>query len=281
MTEPVPNAKQRDEWNAIIGSRWLERHEAIDKQLAPFGRRAMERAAIRVGEHVLDVGCGCGETTCELALRVGNSGSIIGVDISRPLLGAARQTAQKLQLSNVQFEEADAQTHPFAPAKFDVVFSRFGSMLFDDPEAAYRNIHSALRPEGRLAFVCWPAPRENLFVTIPMEATARYVTLPPPGEPNAPGPFAFADPERVRGILSRSNFSQIEIEWVTEKVGGGSVEETGDLLLQIGPLGEILNKADERTTRSIRDDIHAALRRFELSGLVRLDASAWLVTARC
>jgi SAM-dependent methyltransferase len=275
-----PNAKQREEWNNATGSRWLERHEKIDRQIAPFGRRAMDRVGIQPGQRILDVGCGCGETTIDLARRAGGAGSIIGIDLSAPLIEAARKLAQEAGVSNVRFETADAQTYPFAAESFDLVFSRFGIMFFDDPEVAFKNLRSALRPGGHLAFVCWPAPQENQFVTIPKTAAARHISLPGPGEPNAPGPFAFADTDRVRRILSRSKFTAIEIERLTEKVGGGSLHETTELLLQLGPLGDMLTSLDAETRRSIRADIHSALTPCEASGRVLLDAVAWLVTAR-
>ena len=153
-------------------------------------------------------------------------------------------------------------------------------MFFDDPEGAFRHLRSALRPSGRIAFVCWPAPQENLFITIPMGAAARHITLPAPSEPNAPGPFAFADPDRVRGILSRSGFVDIEIDRVTEKVGGGTLEETTEMLVQLGPLADTLNSLDDATQSAIRTDIRSALTCFEMAGRVLLDASAWLATAR-
>jgi len=187
-TPVIANATQREKWNTETGSRWLERHAIIDQQIAPFGRRTMDRANIQLGWRVLDVGCGCGETTVELARCVGHSGSVWGVDISAPLIEAARALAQKSDLGNVHFEEANAQTYPFPAASFDLVFSRFGIMFFDDPDAAFHNLRAALKPGGRLAFACWPAARDNQFVTIPLAAAARHVSLPARGDPDAPGP---------------------------------------------------------------------------------------------
>ena len=279
MTLLAPNAQQRDEWNEATGNRWLQRHEAIDKQIAPFGHRAMERLAVKSGEHALDIGCGCGETTIDLARRVEPAGMAMGVDISGILIRAARKSARQSNVLNVQFEEADAQAYSFRAASFDIVFSRFGVMFFDDPDAAFRNIYSALRADGRLAFVCWPAPDENLFVTIPMSAAARYITLPTPSDPDAPGPFAFADPHRVRGILSRSKFRRIEIDRIEEKVAGLAIEQTTELLLHLGPLGDLWTNLDEQIRLAIRADIRSALVQFESSGRVLLDASAWSVTA--
>jgi SAM-dependent methyltransferase len=280
MASTNPNANQHKERNNATGRRWLERHEAVDRQLAPFGRRAMDCADIRAGQRVLDVGCGCGETTLELARRVGAGGFVTGIDISRLLIERARQLAGESRLANIRFEEADAQTFPFPPQSFDAVFSRFGIMFFDDPDAAFANLRAALRPGGRLSFVCWPAPRENQFIMIPVAAAARHITLPEPGDPDAPGPFAFAEPERVRRILSRAGFSDIETERVIEKVGGGTLDETANLLAEVGPLNSILDSIDEQTRRAIVADIRAALAGLASQGRDFLDAVSWLVSAR-
>jgi ubiquinone/menaquinone biosynthesis C-methylase UbiE len=138
----------------------------------------MDRAEIKLGQKVLDVGCGCGETTLDLARWVGDAGLALGVDISALLLAEALKLARESAISNVRFEEADAQTYSFPEGGFDVVFSRFGIMFFENPAAAFRNLRSALKRGGRIAFVCWPEPRENLFVTIPLTAAAEHIALP-------------------------------------------------------------------------------------------------------
>jgi len=277
----IPNAKQREEWNDATGARWLEQHAWIDRQIAPLGRRAMDRADVQHGERVLDVGCGCGETTVDLAGRVGETGLVLGVDVSALLLAEARMSARQFAISNVQFEEADAQTYSFPGGGFDLIFSRFGIMFFDNPIAAFQNLRSALKRGGRIAFVCWPAARENLYIAIPLAvAAAHHIALPAPSDPDAPGQFAFANPDRVRQILSEADFTAIEIERVTERVGGRSVDDTIEMLLQLGPLGNALNDVDDDVGRAVRADIRSALSRFEISGCVWLDAVAWLATAR-
>lgn len=282
MTEfesAIPNAKQSEEWNNVTGRRWLERHQAIDRQIAGFGRRAMDRSDIRPGQRILDIGCGCGETTLELARRVGDSGSVMGVDISLMLIEAARQLAKESDLASVRFEATDAQTFPFPAQDFDLVFSRFGIMFFDDPEAAFGNLRRVLGPGGRLSFVCWPAPRDNLFFTIPVEAASRHIALPQPGDPDAPGPFAFADPDRVSRILSRSGFGEIAMDRLTEKVGGGTLDETAGMMLRLGPLDSVLDDIDTNTRGAILADVRSALAGFESQGRVWVEAVSWLVTA--
>src|SRR5262249_6517301 len=149
-------------------------------------------------ERVLDVGCGTGQTSIELARRAGPGGAVTGIDISAPMLARARARAADAGARTVTFLDADAQTHRFDPASLDVCFSRFGIMFFAAPDAAFANLRSALRPAGRLAFVCWQSMRDNPWMLVPLMAAAAHITLPPPPAPDAPGPFSFADADRVR-----------------------------------------------------------------------------------
>jgi SAM-dependent methyltransferase len=279
LASEVTNSKQHEEWNNGTGRRWLDRHDAVDRQITPFGLRAIDRADVQSGQRVLHVGCGCGETTLELARRVGASDFVTGIDISGLLTEVARRLANGSKVSNVRFESADAQTFPFPPRSFDLVFSRFGIMFFDDPEAAFSNFSQALHPSGRLSFVCWPTPPDNHFMTIPITAASRHVALAQPGDPEAPGPFVFADPERVKRILSRAGFGEIETDRVIEKVGGGTLDETSHMLLELGPVNAIAEEIDEATRAAILADIRSALAPFESEGRVSLDATAWLVMA--
>ena len=276
-----PNAKQIEEWNGERGACWLEQQHALERQVAPFGNRAMDRAAIRQGERALDVGCGCGGTALEIARRVGPAGFVLGMDISRILLESAREAARRGELPNVRFEEADAQTHLFAPASFDLVFSRFGVMFFEDSVAAFRNLRMALRPDGRLAFVCWRALQESEFFAIPMAAALRRLPPPPPADPDAPGPTAFANPDRVRSILSQSGFTDIVINSLDEKVGGLTLEQTAEMLVRLGPASRLISGAASEMRDLIGEDVKTALAPLEAAnGAVFLGAAAWLATAR-
>src|SRR5437867_4470402 len=212
MSAPEANAEQIRYWNEAAGPKWVSFQKVIDAQIAPLGERAMDRAGIAPGERVIDVGCGCGGTTIALARRVGPAGLVLGIDISAPMLERAAETARAEGLANVRFENADAQTHRLPPGAFDVVYSRFGIMFFADPVAAFANLRAALRPGGRLAFVCWQALRENPWLFLALQAAAQHLTLPPPPAPDAPGPFSLADPERVRDIVARAGFERIALE---------------------------------------------------------------------
>jgi SAM-dependent methyltransferase len=244
MDASGPNAEQIEYWNKQAGPKWVAESDQMDRMLGPIGAAAIERAAPRAGERVIDVGCGNGQTSLQLAARVGPQGSVLGVDISVPMLERAQARAAGEKLPQLRFENADAQTHAFAPGGADLVFSRFGVMFFADPVAAFANLARALRPGGRLAFVCWQSLAENPWMRDPLGALAKHVPLPPPAAPDAPGPFAFADAARVRGILEHADFRQVAFEPRTGAMSlGASVDEAVHVASEIGPVGAILREA--------------------------------------
>jgi SAM-dependent methyltransferase len=278
-----PNAEQIKYWNETSGPKWVAVHPLIDAQVEPLGRHAMDRARLVPGEHVLDVGCGCGTTTLALARRVGPNGSATGIDISSVMLERARQIAAQAGLSNIHFENADAQTHAFA-GDFDALFSRFGIMFFAQPEAAFANLHSALHPGGRLTFIAWQAVHLNPWMFVPVMAAAQHIPIPLPTSPDAPGPFAFADAERVRGILSRAGFVDIAFEELNQSVtvaGGADLDQAVEFLLNMGPTGAALREAGGPDARAIvATAIREALQEYVTPDGVRMGAAAWVVTAR-
>lgn len=279
MTEN-PNAQQVAYWNEGAGPTWAELQEPLDRQLAPLGHAAMAALAPKPGEKILDIGCGAGETSLELARLVSPGGHVVGADISRPLLEVARQRAAGL--TDVDFLEADVQTHAFAPASFDGVFSRFGVMFFEDPQAAFLNIRNALKPGGRMAFVCWRTPAENPIMSLPMAAAmAKLPSAAPsaPPTPGAPGPFAFADPDRVRGILGSAGFSDVVLTPTNMKVGGGDLDTVLALSMKVGPLGALLREHPEHRDGAI-DAVREALAAHDGPDGVKLDSATWVVTAR-
>jgi SAM-dependent methyltransferase len=275
-TAEAANAAQIAYWNEGAGQTWAEMQSPIDRQLEPLGRRAMAALSPRPGERILDIGCGSGATTVMLAEAVAPGGEVVGVDISRPMLEVARRRAEGF--IGVRFVEADAQTEAFEPASFDAVFSRFGVMFFADPDAAFANIRRALKPRGRLAFICWRPPFENPFMMLPMMAAAEHVAPPPPPEPGAPGPFAFADPDRVRGILEGAGFQGVEITPHDQKIGSGDLDTSLGLALRIGPLGALLREHPEHRDVAIAA-VREALAAHQGAEGVRLDSAAWIVTA--
>jgi SAM-dependent methyltransferase len=275
----APNADMAAYWNAAAGETWTELSDLLDRQLEEVGQTAMAALAPKPGERILDIGCGCGRTSLELAERVGPEGEVTGADISRPMLAEARRRAQAAGLSQASFREGDAQTEAFPPGAYDAVFSRFGVMFFDDPPAAFANIRKALKPGGRLAFVCWRGLPENPWMLVPMGAALKRLPAPAPPEPGAPGPFAFADPERVRGVLQAAGFGTIGIAPHDLQIGGNSLEDSVKLSLRVGPLGAALRERPELAPQVV-DDIRAALAQHVKDGRVALPGAVWIVTAR-
>jgi SAM-dependent methyltransferase len=275
--EDGPNAAQIAYWNASAGPTWVAMQNALDAQLHDLGLKAMAALDVREGERVIDIGCGCGDTSMELARRVGRGGGVLGADISAPMLEVARRRAAALGLDWVSFVQADAQIHDFEPA--DAAFSRFGVMFFSDPAAAFANVRGALAPSGRLAFVCWRALSENPWVTIPLAAVAPLLPPAPPPPPNAPGPFAFADRDRVRGILSDAGFKQISIEPHDQTIGQGDLESTVRTSLSVGPVGAALRDSPQLLA-PITDAVRSALAPHAGPAGVKLPSATWIVTAR-
>jgi SAM-dependent methyltransferase len=279
MTDTAtPNADQAAFWNDAGGRTWVDLNDLLDRQIEPIGLRGMAALAPKPGERVLDVGCGCGQTTLALAGRVGPTGQVTGLDISRPMLELARRRAADAGLANTRFIEADAQTHRFEAATFDALFSRFGVMFFADPPAAFRNLAGAIRPGGRLAFVCWRGLAENTWMTTPLQAALKHIPAPAPPVPGAPGPFAFADPERVRTILQAAGFADIGFEPFDTQIGGNSLEDSVRMALRVGPLGAMLRENPAAAPKAT-DDIREALAGKLRDGQVWMDGAVWIVTA--
>jgi SAM-dependent methyltransferase len=278
-----PNAQQIEYWNEVSGARWVEMNDVIDAQISPLGEAAIDRAAISAGERVLDVGCGCGQTSLQLADRVRPGGSVLGLDISAVMLERARERARSAGQGQLEFRNADAQTERFA-GDFDLLFSRFGVMFFAEPEAAFANLCSALRPGGRLTCLTWQALATNPWMQIPLAAAAKH--LPPggaPPDPTAPGPFAFADTKRVEGILAAAGFEQPAHESLERELlvgGGGTLDETVAFVAQLGPGCAALREADDELRARVLSEIRVALEPYHDGAGVRMPAAAWIVTAR-
>src|SRR6266545_366761 len=190
------NTAQSEAWNGDEGQYFVAqraRHERMGQQ---HTARLLATAAIGPAEVVLDVGCGCGETT-NGAARPARSGRALGVDLSAVMLAEARRLAGREGVRNARFEQADAQVHAFPAAGFDVAISGFGVMFFADPHAAFANIAAALRPGGRLAFLCWQEMTANEWLTVPFAAVAAHVTLPELPAADEPGPCSLADPRHA------------------------------------------------------------------------------------
>ena len=181
-----PNADQIKYWNAEAGAKWSDFNPQLDRMLAPLSAVVIDRAAPAAGDQVLDIGCGCGDTTMALAQRVAPDGAVTGVDISTPMLDVARRRVADLP---VTLFNADAETNDLGAARFDLAFSRFGVMFFQNPSAAFANLRRALRPDGRLSFICWQAMERNPWMLLPVRAASAHIELPAPPEPGTPESF--------------------------------------------------------------------------------------------
>ena len=278
------NSAQRQHWNEQVGSVWVAYQERLDRQIGPHGERALALLAARPGERVLDLGCGCGDSSLTLARSVAPGGKVLGLDLSEPMLARARERAAAAGLANLELRAADVQSAALPPGSFDAAFSRFGVMFFSDPVTAFRNVLGALRPGGRLAFVCWRPVAENDWVKVPMAAAAPHLSLPPPAAPDTPGPFSFGDAERVRQILAAAGFGAIRIEPATLPMapGGGGLDEAADTFLEVGPVAGALRemKADAGLRERVRLAVRASFEPHLRGGRVELGSAIWLVQAQ-
>lgn len=279
----LPNAEPIRHWNEDAGPSWVRNQERLDAQLRAHGEAVLDAVRPAPGEAVLDVGCGCATTTIELARRVGASGRAVGVDVSRPMLEHGRERVARAGVG-AELREADAQTAALGEATFDAVVSRFGLMFFEDAPAAFAKLARALRPGGRLGFVCWQTAERNPWIRVPMAALAAQVELPPAPEPGAPGMFALADPARVRDLLAGAGLAEIAVEPLELELapGGGDVDEAVALFLEVGPAAAVLREAEDG--EALRAKIASVLREAFAPHVgpegLRLGSAAWLVTAR-
>jgi SAM-dependent methyltransferase len=277
------NPAQAEYWNTGRGEQWVIHQAALDARFAGIRDALLARAALRPGERALDVGCGTGATTLALAEGVGRAGAVLAVDLSAPMLELARERAATAALEQVRFLCADAQSHAFERAAYDLLVSRFGVMFFSDPVAAFANLRQALRPGGRLAFVCWGPLEANPWFALPLAVGARRLGPPDPEPPRAPGPLAFAEPGYVEEILARAGFAAIGIETVTERLPGArSAAEEAAFARVIGPLARLIQTRAPApaTIEALVGEVAAGFAPYQTDAGVRVPASVHYVQAR-
>lgn len=269
---------QVDDWNGPSGERWAAEQERTDLLIRAFGEAALAAGHAAPGEAALDVGCGCGDTSLALAQAVGPAGRVHGADISVPMLAVARRRAAGI--SNLTFAEADAAT-AHLPGPFDLLFSRFGVMFFSDPTAAFRNLHSAMRPGGRMSFVCWQMAADNPWAAIPAQTARKIAGEAPKGDPTAPGPFAFGDSDRVSGLLTAAGWRNVLFAPFTSPMYlGSSPRSAAEGAIRIGPASRVAREAGPEKLPAIIDAIEAALTpHADSTGAVSLPGNTWIVTA--
>lgn len=287
--------QQREDWNGDNGARWVQHQEGVDRLLARFLEAGLQAAAPRPGEHVLDVGCGCGASTLALADAIAPDGAALGVDISAPMLRRAQDRATERAGatgstgSTVDFACADAAGHAFPAASFDLLFSRFGVMFFGDPLAAFTHLRGAMKPGGRAAFVCWRSPAENDWLRLPGEVAAPFLPPLPPMDPDAPGPFAFARPDRLAAILTGAGWQAPVLERFDHRIrlgldpargpAGDPVQAALDDLLRVGPLMRRLRDQPDEVRGRALGAVRAELLRQQDADGFGLNAAVWVVRA--
>jgi SAM-dependent methyltransferase len=270
--------EQSRRWNGPGGRAWVEMQELLDQVLKPFADLLVDVVSTRSPGRVLDVGCGAGTTTLAIAKLLGTKGRCTGVDISDPLITAARLRAEG-EGSQAVFICADAQTYAFEPASFDMIVSRFGVMFFNDPVQAFANLRRAASEGADLRFISWRSPAENPFMTTAERAAAPLLPNLPPRRPNAPGQFAFADPDRVRAILEESRWGAIDIQPI-DVACAFPEKDLVRYVTRLGPVGAILQEADDRTRAEVIETMRAAFDRYVQGPQVRFTAACWMVGAR-
>ena len=271
-------AEQAAFWNGPGAESWLGSLVRVERSITGFGEQALAAAAAQPAEDVIDIGCGTGSTTLALGNAVGAGGMVLGLDISEPLIDVARRKSPPPQ---VTFMVGDAATNRFEAARTDLLFSRFGVMFFADPVAAFANLRRALKPTGRLTFVCWRPVTENNWVLVPMKAAGPH--LPPaerPG-PEDPGPFAFGDPARVMRILTEAGFTPPAFQPLDRQLwSGDTIEDAVENMTKFGPLARAFAGASHAQTAQAKKAIAAVLGPHLGGEGVHLSGACWLVSAR-
>ena len=265
-------------WNGLAGRAWVDSQELLDQMFKPFEDILVEAVSTASATHVLDVGCGTGSTTLAVARRLGASGGCIGIDISDPMIDAARSRAER-QGAPATFICANAQMHTFEPERFDMIISRFGVMFFDDSARAFANLRRAAREGAELRFLTWRSAAENPFMTTAERAAAPLLPNLPARRPDAPGQFAFADRRRVNSILEASRWTEIDIQPI-DVACTFPEKQLVPYLTRLGPVGLILQDSDEQTRAQVIETVRAAFDPFVQTTEVRFTAACWMVGAR-
>lgn len=279
MTDHIANLEQAEAWDGLRGDHWVDyadHYDALSQRLTPH---LVDAAAVGASDRVLDIGCGCGLTT-RIAARAAAAGSALGVDLSAAMLREAERRALAEGLDNVSFEQSDVQVRSFAPAEFDLAISRFGVMFFEGPDAAFSNVASSLRPDGRFTFLCWQERDRNEWATVTASAALEHVPSPAPAPEGAPGPFSLGKPDRIRRLLTDAGFENIDLSEIAEAVLlGANADDAVAFWQGTGLARALLDDVDAETERRAIGAVRDALRSHERREGIWLGSGVWLVTA--
>jgi len=267
-------------WNGVGGQTWVRRQEHTDITLAPVTDALTAFAAPRLGERVVDVGCGCGAPTLDFARAVGANGRVVGIDISGPMLVEGERRAKAADLANIDWREADPATATLD--EYDLLISAFGVMFFGDRVAAFANMRRGASPNARMALVCWRTLSENPWMEMPMKAVASHLPPRPKPVPNAPGMFAFADPDHVTEVLTASGWAAPRFERLDmdlDIAAGRGLEEAVVQSTQIGAINSWLRNQPEAIVAAATASIRDALAPYRDGASVRLPGAMWLISS--
>jgi SAM-dependent methyltransferase len=277
-TRSSGNVEQARAWNGADGEHWTEYEDHYNATVEHYHLRLMEAAQPSPADLVLDVGCGCGESTRDAA-RIASSGRVLGVDLSAQMIARARERARAERVTNVEFERADAQAYPFRPGSFDLAISRFGAMFFAHPVVAFVNIGRALRPGGRIVLMTWQELARNEWLQAIRGALAVNRTLQQPPR-DAPGAFGLADPAVVRKILTEAGFEDVRLADVNEPVRlGRDTNDAFDFVSGLGVTRGLLEGLDQTDQARALEELRAMLDAHATETGVLLASRAWLITA--
>jgi SAM-dependent methyltransferase len=274
------NAEQIAFWNGTGGARWVARRAQLDAVLAPVQEALFERAAIKPGERVLDIGCGCGATMIAAAEKVGPGGSVLGLDVSAAMLTCAHETAPAD--APVTFVQGDAMVHHFKAASADLVISRLGMTYFADAVRAILNIRNALRSEGRVAFACWRELRDNPWALEPLQAAYDHVPKLPGLRPHAPDDFAFGASEWVEKVVTEAGLRRVRLERcdvTLDLAAGGGLDGAVLTSLAMGPACRAVTGQPAEAAEAASVAVGKALARYARGQGILVPASFWVVTA--
>lgn len=263
-------------WNGPAGQAWVQMQALLDGMFEPLERVLADEAVAFGHGPVLDVGCGTGATTLAIARALGPSHDCVGVDVSAPMIAVARARVPA-QASNVSFVEADAQRHAFETGRFRLIVSRFGVMFFDDPVRAFANLHHAATDDAALRLIAWRGAGDNPFMTTAERATASLLPLPE-RDPGAPGQFAFADAQRVEGILAQAGWRDVSLQPL-DVTCSFPERELPAYLARLGPVGRALQQVDEATRDRVLAVARQAFEPYVHGDQVRFNAACWMIAA--
>jgi SAM-dependent methyltransferase len=268
-----PEALKGEDWAGEMGAKWLANLERFEGMIAPIGDALLKQADFKAGERVLDIGCGGGATTIAIAQAVAPSGDVLGIDISPDLTAASSQRASDAGVSNIRFICADAATTQLSEAPYDRLYSRFGSMFFAEPHAAFANLHSLLAPGARIDLAVWGPPRDNLWMMEMMGVVRQYIDIAP-AIPRAPGPFAFES-----GGFSAPTVSTYQ---ELQPMGGVNArpDEAVSFILSSMAVGRALQEQNAKVRAQVEADLIKLFERHYVPDQgIMMQGKAWLVSA--